>query len=251
MKIYTLILFLIISPGLPAYAAEREYTYVELEGVVEDYQYYHKWRAYYWREDFTILVRDDQGVQHRVISREPTPWTNLRLGTTYPKSKIDWKAKPRVKLIGVKAIDRTPAEFYDVKLDPKQTITAFIVRAKQTEKASWQDYYVNNWFHRWGKETNLKMLSHYANDDPHYTVYGYLRGIAAPFDSESQALLDKYAETYRGIIHHARVVKADNPVGFELSAIHFMGRNKKTLRYEVFFGDSSKLRPLDQKKPDE
>ena len=30
---------------------------------------------------------------------------------------VDWKARPRVKVIGVKAVDRIPAEFYHFKLE--------------------------------------------------------------------------------------------------------------------------------------
>jgi hypothetical protein len=30
-------------------------------------------------------------------------------------------------VVGVQAIDRTPADFYDLKLNPEKTVTAFIV----------------------------------------------------------------------------------------------------------------------------
>jgi hypothetical protein len=232
-----------------AQAAEPDYTYVEIEGSAEGFKDFREWRSYYWRDDFTFVLCDDAGKRHRVISREPTPWTNLRLGTTYTGLKTDWSKQPRVKVIGVRAIDRTPIEFYDLKLDPRETVTAFILRVQTPEKAKWQDYYVNNWFHTWGKEAGAKVLAHYATDDAHYTVYGYLGGIAAPFDAAGQKLLEKFSPSYGGIIYHARVVKAKNDAGYELRVLHLMGRHKKTAEYEVFHGDAAQLTRLDQRKP--
>src|SRR4029077_15409065 len=120
-------------------------------------------------EDFAFLLRDDAGKTHRVLSREPTPWNDLRLGTTYTGLKVDWAAKPRVRVVSVGGIDRIPVEFYGLKLDPMKTMTAFIVRVqtgKPDEKTGWRDYYVNNWFHHWGDDADRKVLAHYANDDP-------------------------------------------------------------------------------------
>ena len=90
----------------PAEAPKRNYPYRELRGTVEEFTYHRQWRSYYWREDFTMLVKDEAGTVHRVISREPTPWTDRRLGTTYSGLKVDWKQKPRVHIIGVAAVDR-------------------------------------------------------------------------------------------------------------------------------------------------
>lgn len=230
-------------------AAERNYAFVELEGTAEEHKFIREWRSYYWRDDHTLVLRDDAGKRYRIISREPTPWNNLRLGTTYPGLQVDWDKKPRVKIIGVKAVDRIPEDFYDLKLEPANTITAFIVRVQITRDGPWRDYYVNNWFHNWGAETDRKMLRHYANDDSNYAVYGYLRGIAAPFDAEGQKLIDKFSPEWNGIIYHGRVVKADNDIGYAVKVLHLMGRNKKSLDYAVFHGDGSKLIKLDQQKP--
>lgn len=232
-------------------APRRDDPYVELEGRAEDFRFIRHWRFYYWRDDITFVLRDKAGKRIRVISREPTPWNNLRLGTTYTGLKVDWKQRPHVRVIGVRAVDRVPAEFHDVKLDPENTVTAFIVRvrSKGRKQKEWQDYYVNNWFHHWGMETDRKMLPHFATKDPNYTVYGYLKGIAAPFDDAGKKLLEKFSPDYGGIIYHARVVKADNPVGYELRVLHLMGRHKRTRRYQVFHGDAKKLTPLDQRRP--
>lgn len=248
VMVFASLSFLRLAAAPPLQAKERNYAYVQLEGTAEEHKSIREWRSYYWRDDNTLLVRDDAGKLHRVISREPTPWNNLRLGTTYPGLQVDWDKKPRVKVIGVKAIDRIPEEFYTLKLDDN-TITAFIIRVQATKDGPWKDYYVNNWFHPWGTDTDRKMLPHYANDDPNYTVYGYLKGIAAPFDVEGQKVIDKYSPEWGGIIYHGRVVKADNDIGYTVKVLHLMGRNKKSLEYAVFHGDGSKLVKLDQQKP--
>lgn len=232
----------------------RNFPYRELEGRVEEFACFRQWRSYYWREDFTLLVRDDGGRLHRVISREPTPWNDYRLGTTYTGLAVDWIAQPRVRVIGVEAIDRIPAEFYGLKLDQQKTVTALIVRvqtAGSEKKPAWRDFYVNNWFHNWGEEADRKVLAHYTTADPHYTVYGYLKGIAAPFDAEGQKLLAKFEPEYGGIIYHGRVLKANNPAGCEVRILHLLGRHKKTQNYAVFHGDAKELVKLDGKPPPE
>src|SRR5439155_15583270 len=98
-------------------------------------------------------------------------------------------------------------------------------------KGEWKDFYVNNWFHKWGVETDRKMLPHYASSDPSYTIYGYLGGCAAPFDAEGKKLLEKYPDAN---IYHGRIVAASNAVGYEIRVLHLFGRDRKTARYEVF-----------------
>lgn len=221
-----------------------------LEGTAEQFQGVRKWRSYYWRDDFTFVLLDDAGKLHRVISREPTPWTDLRLGTTYTAGKVDWSGKPRVRVIGVLGVDRTPAEFDDVKLDDK-VVTAFIlrVRSHNDKEPTWPDYYVNNWFHDWGAETNRKVLPYYANSDPHYTVYGFVAGSFVPFDEEGKQLLSRFDPDYGGIIYHGRIVPAKNDIGHAIHVLHLMGRHKKSAEYKVFYGDASQLIKLDNKPP--
>jgi hypothetical protein len=229
------------SPG----QTPRNYPYIVLEGKVEEFRFLRNWRAYYWRQDCTLLVRDDAGKLHRVISREPTPWAGHRLGTTYTGLAVDWTKQPRMQIIGVQAIDRVPEEFYDVKLDAKNTVTAFILRVQDQDKR-WRDFYVNNWFHRWGDDTDKKILKHYANDDPHYTVFGYFGSIAAPFDAEGKTLLLKYPDAN---IYHGRVVPAKNEVGYEVRILHLLGRDKKTAKYEIMHGNPREIEKLDGTPP--
>jgi len=231
-----------------AQQAKRSLAYVEIEGQAEDFSFTRNWSSYYWREDFTFLLKDAQGREHRVISREPTPWTDLRLGTTFPGLAVDWKTNPRVKIIGVRGIDRIPVGYYDRKLDAEKTVTAFILRVRQGEE--WKDFYVSNWFHDWSPETDRKMLAHFANDSPHYTVYGYLNGIAAPFDKKGQELIKQYEAEYGGIIYHGRVQRAENDVGYEVRILHLMGRHKKSLDYKVFHGSPAEIPKLDGTAPE-
>lgn len=257
---------------------KRNFAYRELTGTVEEFSFLRQWRSYYWREDFTLLVRDDSGATHRVISREPTPWNQYRLGTTYTRLAVDWTSKPRVQVIGVQAIDRIPEEFPGLKLDPAKTMTAFIVRVqvgkklvdpsgfsafssvgsgsrrfdmnglyRVREEPVWRDFYVNNWFHHWGDEADRKVLPHYANNDPNYTVYGYLNGKSVPLDKEGEQLLRKFEPDYSGIIYHGRIVKTRNPTGYALHLLHLLGRHKKSSNYAVYYGDAKQLTELDGK----
>jgi hypothetical protein len=248
MSTPALLVCLVLAAPATAQPPERNYPYRELEGTVEEFFFVRQWRSYYWREDFSMLVRDAAGQRHRVISREPTPWNNLRLGTTFTGLPVDWTRQPRVRVVGVQAVDRTPAEFYDLKLEPEQTVTAFIVRV-ETAPGTWRDFYVNNWFHPWGAEADRKVATNYANNDPNYTIYGFLSGARTPFDAESKKLLARYEPEYSGLIYHGRIVKAGD--GYEIKVLHLMGRHKKTASYDVFHGDAKQLIKLDGAAPPE
>jgi hypothetical protein len=246
----TLLLVAACAAEVHGQAAKRNFPYIELEGEAQEYSFTRNWRSYYWREDFTLLLKDDKGQVHRVVSREPTPWNGFRLGTTYTGLKVDWSAKPRVQIIGVKAIDRQPAVYYDLKLDPEKTVTAFILRVRQGNE--WKDFYINNWFHDWSPDADRKMLAHYANDLPAYTVYGYIgnKSIAAPFDKESQELLKKCDADFQSIIFHGRVKKADNEAGYEVHLLHILGRHRKSAEVRIFHGNPAEIERLDGKAPE-
>ena len=78
---------------------------VELTGKATEFRYIRDWRSYYWREDFTFLLKGDDGKTRRVISREPTPAYTFRMGTTFTGLKPDWNAGPRVRVVGVTGVD--------------------------------------------------------------------------------------------------------------------------------------------------
>src|SRR4051794_22008238 len=105
------LLFCLALTSTAADPPKRDWKPVELVGQATDYWFSRNWQHYYWREDFPFLLKDEAtGKPWRIISREPTPAYGYRMGTTFTGLKVDWKAKPRVKVIGVKAIDRIPAD---------------------------------------------------------------------------------------------------------------------------------------------
>jgi hypothetical protein len=82
---------------------------VELIGKATDFFFTKNYNSYYWREDFSFLLKDDEtGKTWRIFSREPTPAYDWRMGTTFSGLKPDWKKEPRVKIVGVTGIDACP-----------------------------------------------------------------------------------------------------------------------------------------------
>jgi hypothetical protein len=231
---------------------KREWEAVELVGRASDYWYSRNWRSYYWREDFTFLLTEEgTGKVWRVISREPTPAYNYRMGTTYTGLKVDWKAKPRVKVVGVKAIDRIPADFYDFKLDEKTVLTALVVRAEDDK--AWKEFYVNNWFHKWdekGGKADKFVQGYYADKKAPYDVYGFVGGQAAPFDKKSQAVIDKNKDNpslmFHGLVHTAK----GTPFGYEIELTDLIGRDVKSGGAVTLYGDAKTIPLLDSRKPE-
>ncbi|MBM4039891.1 MAG: hypothetical protein FJ290_15410 [Planctomycetes bacterium] len=256
------IIWLALAVAPPALAAEaHDWQLVELTGRVEEFYFNHNWRAYYWRDDFALRLREEKtGRAWQVISREPTPWCDLRLGTTYTGLKVDWsgtsgsaagRQRPLVRVVGVKAIDRTPQDFYGWKLDPDSTVTAFIVWVDADGSGQMKEWFINNWFHTWGKEADVAILKHYADKERPYDVYGHFGGIAAPFSRKSQAIVDA-ARPKGAYIYHALVRSTKgNPVGYELEVIHLLGRDPATKEYGILHGGPGTLVKLDGSPPPE
>lgn len=240
----SLLLTLAAAPDPP----KRDWDVVELTGEVSDWWYSRNWRVYYWREDFTFLLKEDgTGKTWRIISREPTPNYGYRMGTTYTGLEVDWTKKPRVKVTGVKAIDRIPADFYDLMLDEPNLATALILSVETAPK-TWKEFYVNNWFHKWGDRADKAMHAHYADKKAPYDIYGFVDGQAAPFDKKSREVIDKFKgqySTFHGLIKTAK----DAPFGYEIELIDLIGKNPKTGGHVVLFGDTKTIPLLDGKAP--
>ena len=82
---WLLLLALLVPPAptVAAQAPKRDWEPVELTGTVTDWWYNRNWRSYYWREDFTFMLKEDgTSKTWRIISREPTPNYDYRMGTT-------------------------------------------------------------------------------------------------------------------------------------------------------------------------
>ena len=229
-------------------AADKEP--VEVIGRASGYWFTRNWSSYYWREDFTFLLEDEKtGKTWRIISREPTPAYHFRMGTTFPGLPVDWKAKPRVKVVGVKAVDRIPAEFYKFKLDDANLATALVVFV-ETKPKQWKEFYVNNWFHKWGKEADKKLHRLYAGKSAPYAVYGFVRGQTAPFTKKSQAIIDKNKDNPSLMFHGRILATKSNDFGYEIELIDLIGRDVRTGGHTMLHGDGKSIPLLDGKKPE-
>jgi len=235
---------------------KRDWQAVELTGRVTEFWQTRNWADYYWREDFTFILTED-GTKRpwRIISREPTPAYEWRMGTTFTGLKVDWPSGPRVKVVGIKAVDRIPASFYDFKLKEPNLATALIVfvetRAKETaatQAGRWQEYYVNNWFHPWGKKADKVIHGHFAGKSAPYDIYGFARGTSAPFDKKSRAVIERHKEN-PSLMFHGKVKTAeDNTFGYEIELIDLIGRDVKTGGAKLLFGDARTIPRLDSRK---
>lgn len=247
-----LLVLAVVVPDSSAPAADpprRPPEPVELIGRATDYAFTRNWSSYYWREDFTFLLHEEKaGTTWRIISREPTPAYDWRMGTTYPGLKVDWKARPRVKVLGVTGVDRQPAAYYDLKLDEPHLATAFVVLV-ETKPGAWQEFYVNNWFHSWGAKANRATHRAYADKQPPYDIYGFVKGQAAPFSKKSQAVLERHRDNPSLMFHGLVRSTKEHAFGYEIELIDLIGRNPQAGSPVVLHGDGKTIPRLDQRKP--
>jgi hypothetical protein len=242
-----LLALVLFTPGaVAADPPKKPAEAVELIGKATDYYDTRNWSSYYWREDFSFVLHDEKsGKDWRIISREPTPAYEWRLGTTYPGLKVDWNTKPRVKVFGITGVDRQPATFYDFKLNEPDLATAFVVWV-ETKPDEWREFYVNNWFHKWGEKVDPVVYKLYADKQEPYDIYGFINGQVAPFSKKSQTLIDQHktARMFHGLVRATK----DNPFGYEIELVHLFGPDTQG-NGKVFVGDAKKMIPLDSTKP--
>ena len=218
---------------------------VEQVGKASDYFYTREWRSYYWREDFSFLLKDEKsGKTWRILSREPTPHYDWRMGTTYTGLKVDWKANPRVKIAGVTGVDRQPKEFYTFKLDEPNIATALVVWVEGAG-GKWQEFYVNNWFHKWSAAADPVIHRIYVDKPAPYDMYGYINGQHAPFSKKARALIEKYpqARTFHGLLRSS----TKNAQEYEIEVLALIGPDKQG-NGVVLHGDTKGMPLLDKKK---
>jgi hypothetical protein len=250
--IFGLVLGCVLMGSSPAFAADakNDKELVELTGRATDSWFSRNWSHYYWREDFTFLLKDEKtGKTWRIISREPTPAYTFRMGTTFPKIAVDWKARPRIKVLAVRGVDRIPAKFYTFKLDEPNLATALLLQV-ETKAGEWKEFYVNNWFHRWGEQADKAVHRHFAGKVAPYDIYGFVNGQAAPFAKKSRQIIDKH-KANPSLMFHGRVLATkDNAFGYEIELIDLIGRDVRTGGHVLLHGDAKSIPLLDGKKPD-
>ncbi len=238
-----LAILFVIHP--PLHAQKPVSQPIELIGKATDFYYTRNWNSYYWREDFAFMLKDEKtGKSWRILSREPTPAYDWRMGTTFTGLKPDWNKQLRVRIVGVTGVDRLPAEFYKLKLDEPNIATAHLVWI-ETATDQWQLYNLNNWFHKWSEQADPVIYSYYADKPAPYDIYGFINGQAAPFSKKSQTLIEKNkgARMFHGLIRTAKAQK----FGYEIELLHLVGPDKGG-NGVVFFGDPKTLPMLDRKK---
>jgi hypothetical protein len=227
---------------------KRDWEPVELIGTTSDFWFSRNWRSYYWREDFTFLLTEkDNQKKWRVVSREPTPAYNYRMGTTFTDLKVDWKQPQRVKVVGVKAVDRIPADFYNFKLTEANIATAMVVYV-ETAPDVWKEYYVNNWFHKWGDRADKVIHALYAGKPKPYDIYGFVNGQAAPFDKKSQAIIEQHKKNPSLMFHGQVHATTENAFGYQIELIDLIGRDTKSGGHVVLHGDAKTIPRLEGKK---
>lgn len=154
--------------------------YVFWTGKMRDFRLYRRWAHYYTAEEFSFTFDSDAHGTWQVISREPTPWHDWRMGTTFLRQSADELARgTRVRVMGLKNfIDRLPKTFQNVKLDVEHMLSALIVEvwradAKLDGGGRWAPWHINNWFHNWGTPADDALIaSHYIDKPaPYYLAF--------------------------------------------------------------------------------
>ncbi len=252
---------LVVACGTVAEAQRgpRNHNPIDLTGRVSNVEEKHFFRAYYWHKDITFLLKDEKtNKTWRIVSRDMVPnEARWLFGPTYTDLKVDWKSKPRVRVVGVDAvdrpdtsgkdaIDRPAAKYYDFKLDEENCGTAMIIWV-EVKPDVWKEFYVNNWFHRWGPKADKFIHSFYADKGKPYEVFGWWGGKACPFVKEAPKLFAKYPH---GQLFHGYVKSAPGTeFGYVLTVENLMGKDPETRQSHVYYGDPKTLPPLDRYKP--
>lgn len=248
MRCACLVLAVQCLSTVPLFSAEPNLKPADIAGTAHEFREIRTWNSYYRGEDATFLLDDDSGKTWRVITREITPAYEWRMGPTYTGLPVDWKRPPQVQVVGVQGVDRLPPEFHDLDLKVQPVITAFKFLV-ETAPGEWKEWYVNNWFHKWGPQTDRIMHQRYADRKGPYDIYGFVEGMAAPFDARSRAIIEKNPTSR--LMYHGRIRTAKGtPFGYEVELLQLIGRDPQTGGSANLYGDVNEMPKLDSRKPD-
>jgi len=199
--------------------------------------------GYYTADEFAFTLESPKQGRWQVVSREPTPFETWRMGPTYTRQAVDWSAGPRVRLTGVKGVDRIPPTYPGLKLDPARTVTALILEVESG--GAWRPWYVNNWFHKWSTPAeDRRIAAEYVGRGAPYAVYGFRDDAPAPLTAASRAVAERHP-TWR-CYHGALVRDATVPGGIALEVRHLFAKSPRTGGYECVHGDPQGLVPLNR-----
>lgn len=218
---------------------------VEWTGKAHGMTYLRRNAVYYTADDFSFALDAGANGKWQVISREPTPFETWRMGPTYSGLKMDWSKDPEVRVVALKGVDRIPAEFPGLKLEPEKTLTVLLLFVR--DGGAWKPWYVNNWFHRWSTpEEDARIAGHYLGGGALYDAYGFRDDLVAELTPKSREVSAKFPN-WR--CYHGRLVKADTPKGYALELLHLFARNPNSGGYDCVFGDPKELVPLSRLSP--
>ncbi|MDP6501998.1 MAG: hypothetical protein QF886_00220 [Planctomycetota bacterium] len=252
MKKAIWILALTAMTGWVSVAAEpdRDMRPIDITGRASEFFHTRNWRVYYWRQDISFLLADKKtGKTWRIISRDGTPYeARWYLGPTYTGLKVDWKSRPRLRVIGLEGIDRPHARFYDLKLNGGNIGTALVIQV-ETGPGTWKEFYVNNWFHHWGDAADRAIYGFYAGKKSPYEICGWVHRNRGPYERSSRALIKKFPEArvFRGYVHPAK----GSEFGYEIKVVNLMGKETRTRRPIMLYGNDVTVPALDKNRPDQ
>jgi outer membrane protein assembly factor BamB len=225
----------------PDYTGKRV---VQWTGRAADLRYIRRKADYYTADDFSFQFSSPKQGRWQVVSREPTPFETWRFGTTFTGLKVDWSGGPEVRLTGVKGVDRIPATYPGLTLDPDRTVTALALEVRVGDE--WKPWYVNNWFHAWSTpEEQQRILGMYAGKESPWDIYGFRSDAPAELTAASRQATARFPEwrAYHGVIIR------DPKGGFALELRHAFQKNPATGGHDCVIGDPKTLVPLSRLSP--
>jgi eukaryotic-like serine/threonine-protein kinase len=219
---------------------------VEWTGRAVNLRYTRRSAGYYTADEFSFTLDSPANGRWQVVSREPTPFESWRMGTTFTGLKLDWSTNPQVRIVALKGIDRIPATYPGLQLDPEKTLTVLLLDVRTGD--AWKPWYINNWFHRWSTpEEDARIAGHYVDRGAPYDVYGFRDDLLADLTEKSKQTAARFP-TWR--CYHGVLVKdAKAGRGYALELLHLFARNPQTGGYDCVYGDTKQLVPLSTPSP--
>jgi len=221
-------------------------------GRAEEFTFINKWRRYHYEHEFHFWLRRADGKRIKMVSRQSTCFTDdWRFGPTYLPVDVDWSAKPEVRVVGVKLIDRHKRNFHDMKL-PEDTCTPLLFYVRKDDR--WVEWMINNWFHDWHKyidpETkeehpgldNVDLAQYYIGKREPYDVFGHMNAIGPDLYDDNVRKIQ--AGEHKGHIYHGFLVSdAKAPKGYRIELAHMWLAWSAKLRELPGFGNPGTLKP--------
>jgi len=230
--------------------------YVDWVGRVQNFRWrYGRWKPdkestiSYRMTDFAFEIHpENDATPWAVLSKPMVPLEPFMFGPTYTGLLFPSGSKSKVRIIGVRGIDRPHERFYDIRIgDRNRVVTALIIAS--LIRGRWKPIYVNNWFTSWRLEIP-------GAGDP--AIAGYFADKRRPFDVymkiSNKKTLDLLSVFDRAFIAqapqmpvaHGKIISAENPDGLAFRLEHYWGkRNADEVMPRLLFGKMDRLMLLE------